>query len=178
MLLMLLVLVPLILARAPFPSFLAYFSLASLGPPLLYAFSQQALYPKWLEKYKYFPLLPLLGIGLAFNNSVAVVEALLGRPSTFRRTPKYNIRTPDENWAKRQYVLGLGWESIGELALFVYALVGAAGAWKTGNVWIVPFMVLYALGFGYVAGLSLWHSPLFARARPGNAQAEAILPNA
>jgi cellulose synthase/poly-beta-1,6-N-acetylglucosamine synthase-like glycosyltransferase len=165
MLLMLLALVPLTLTRTPFPAFLAYFSLASFGPPLLYTLSQRALYPNWRARMKYFPLLLLLGIGLSFNNTLAVVDALLGRPSTFRRTPKFNVRASKEHWTHRQYALGFGWESLGELALTAYALVGMLGAFETGQAWIAPFMVLYAAGFGYVAALSLWHSRLRALGR-------------
>ena len=32
-----------------------------------------------------------VGIGLSINNSRAVLEAILGKPSEFKRTPKYNL---------------------------------------------------------------------------------------
>lgn len=175
MLLMLLTLVPLTLFRTHFPFVLSYFSLASFGPPLLYTLSQRALYKDWRARLKYFPLLLLLGIGLAFNNALAVAEALLGRQSTFRRTPKYNVRGPDERWVERQYTLGFGWESLGEIALGIYALTGMVGAWEIGRYWVIPFLALYALGFGYVAALSVWHSRLraIAQRRVGEIQVEA-----
>ncbi len=179
MLVMLLALVPLTLTRTEFPAFLAYFSLASFGPPLLYTLSQRALYPDWAARLGYFPLLLLLGIGLSFNNGLAVLEALLGRPSTFRRTPKFNVREAEERWTQKQYTLGFGWETLGEMALVVYALIGSVGAWETGQVWMMPFMGLYALGFGYVAGVSLWHSRLRALARQRKmSNAECGMPNA
>jgi cellulose synthase/poly-beta-1,6-N-acetylglucosamine synthase-like glycosyltransferase len=165
MLLMLLTLVPLTLTRTQFPLILSYFSLASFGPPLLYTLSQRALYKDWRERLNYFPFLLLLGVGLAFNNALAVTEALLGRHSGFRRTPKYNLNDPRERWGEREYALGFGWESVGEIALTIYALIGMLGAWETGQYWVMPFLALYALGFGYVGALSLWHSRLRALAR-------------
>jgi cellulose synthase/poly-beta-1,6-N-acetylglucosamine synthase-like glycosyltransferase len=165
MLLMLLALVPLTITRTEFPLILSYFSLASFGPPLLYTLSQRALYKDWRARLNYFPFLLLLGVGLAFNNALAVGEALLGRRSTFRRTPKFNLSEPGERWAKRQYALGFGWESAGEIGLTIYALIGMLGAWETAQYWVMPFLALYALGFGYVAALSLWDSHLRARAR-------------
>lgn len=167
MLLMLLMLVPLTLAREHLPTILSTFSMASFGPPLLYALSQRGLGRDWRKGLKYFPILLLLGVGLSFNNALAVGEALLGRRSGFRRTPKFNISSPDERWVQRQYALGFGWETIGEMVLTIYALVGIAGAWETGQSWAVPFLAIYALGFGYVAGLSLWHSRLAALAPRG-----------
>ncbi len=172
MLVMLLTLVPLTLTRTEFPQFLAYFSLTSFGPPLLYALSQRELYPDWGTRLTYFPLLLLLGIGLAFNNGLAVLEALFGRPSTFRRTPKFNVQSVNERWTQKQYALGFGWETWGELAMAGYALVGVLGAWETGQVWMMPFMGLYALGFGYVAGLSLWHSHLQTLGQRANQEME------
>jgi cellulose synthase/poly-beta-1,6-N-acetylglucosamine synthase-like glycosyltransferase len=175
MLLLLLTLVPLTLSRTQFPFILSYLSLASFGPPLLYSLSQHALYKDWGARIKYFPLLLLLGVGMAFNNALAVTEALLGRRSTFRRTPKYNVRGPDERWGERQYALGFGWESVGEIALAIYAATGMLGAWSTAQYWVIPFLALYVLGFGYIAALSLWHSRLraLAQRQGGEMKAEA-----
>ncbi|MGZ5141826.1 MAG: glycosyltransferase family 2 protein, partial [Burkholderiales bacterium] len=157
MMLMLLTLVPLTLSQTHFPVALSYLSMASFGPPLLYVLSQKALYKDWGRRLRYFPVLLVLGVGLSFNNGIAVAEALVGRRSSFRRTPKFNINGPNESWVQRQYALGFEWESVGEIVMTLYALVGLLGAWETGQYWVVPFVAIYALGFGYVAGLSLWH---------------------
>ena len=45
-------------------------------------------YRDWGQRVKYLPGLMLLGVGLAVNNTRAVIEALLGRRSEFVRTPK------------------------------------------------------------------------------------------
>lgn len=168
MLLMLLTLVPLTLSRTQFPLILSYFSLASFGPPLLYTLSQRTLHKDWKARLEYFPFLLLLGVGLAFNNAIAVVEALSGRRSGFRRTPKYNLMDSKEPWARRHYALEFGWESLGEIALAIYSVIGIAGALETAQYWVIPFLGLYALGFGYVGVLSVWHSRVRALARnPG-----------
>lgn len=178
MLLILLMLVPLTLYRVHFPLLLSYFSLASFGPPLLYALSQRALGQDWRKGLVYFPFLLLLGVGLSFNNAIAVGEALVGRRSGFRRTPKFNVNRSDERWVQRHYALGFGWESLGEIALTIYAMTGMFGAWETGQYWVVPFLAIYALGFGYVAALSLWHSRLraLAQRQAGEIAVEAETP--
>src|SRR5256885_9631789 len=57
-----------------------------------YLVSQKELYPKsWLKTFLYLPFLMALGIGLTVTNTKAVMEALLGIKSSFKRTPKYRV---------------------------------------------------------------------------------------
>ncbi len=102
---------------------------------------------------------PLLGIGagLAVNNARAVVDALRGRDSPFVRTPKDGGRDgggarqrPERTAAAGGYgPAGARPWAEGTLALYlVAALVDSAwlGAWP----W-VPWLALFAWGFGYTA---------------------------
>ena len=52
------------------------FSVAVFGPPTLFCLSQRALYPDWLHRFAYFPVLAMLGVGLTWSNSLAVLEAI------------------------------------------------------------------------------------------------------
>ena len=56
-----------------------------------YVVSQRELYPDWKTRLRYIPFLMSIGIGLAVNNTRAVLEALLHHESAFARTPKYGI---------------------------------------------------------------------------------------
>ncbi len=59
-----------------------------------YLLAQRELYPRtWTRTFLYLPFVMACGIGLAVRNSVAVLEALRGKPSEFVRTPKYRIET-------------------------------------------------------------------------------------
>jgi cellulose synthase/poly-beta-1,6-N-acetylglucosamine synthase-like glycosyltransferase len=62
--------------------------LALFGPSSLYMFSQIAAGQNWKRALLAMPALVALGIGLAVNNSRAVLDAFLGRESEFVRTPK------------------------------------------------------------------------------------------
>lgn len=142
------------------------FSVASFGPPLLYAVSQRRLYANWQERFRYFPVLMLLGIGLSFNNLMAVLRAVSGRSNTFRRTPKFRIEGRAGGWARKQYALPFSWAVFGELALALYALNGVSVAWTRGLYWGAIFLALYTLGFAYTAALTLLHA-LPAETKPG-----------
>lgn len=136
---------------------LIYVSLISLGPPFLYAVAQAGLYPaRWRQHYKAMPLLILLGSGIALSNTKAVVEALLGVGNIFRRTPKFNLNSRNDQWQTSIYRLSVDSLAIGEFALSLYSLWGAWFAATNGHRFAVPFILLYAFGFGYVSLQGLW----------------------
>ena len=47
---------------------------------------------------------------------------------------------------------------IGELALMVYAIATVGVALWQGNVFAVPFLMLYVTGFGYVGLTGVWEA--------------------
>lgn len=139
---------------------LGLLSLAGLGPPVLYAVSQVSAYPDGWKRYLYFPLLMLLGAGIALNNTVAVLEALTRRNATqFLRTPKGGASA-----AVRDYALVSDWTTLGEIALALYALVAAAVAVER-DPGLAPFLLLFAAGFGYTAAMGIAESWQVARRR-------------
>lgn len=156
---LLLVSLPLLLLDAnPFWP-LTYLSLTSLGPPLLYAVGQRRLHPdRWLRHWSYLSLLTFLGVGLSFNNSQAVWQALRGQGGQFLRTPKFRVESAGDAWQSSGYVLALPPALWAELGLMLYALATAGIAMWRGDWWAAPFMLLYAGGFGLMVGLGLWQA--------------------
>jgi len=125
--------------------------LGLLAVPLIYGLSQQALYPDWLRRLWVIPILFVIGTGLTLSNTRAILEALLGLPSEFRRTPKGERATRGE-----PEMDPMGWI---EGAFTLYALFLAWWAWRHGLDGVVPFLLCYALGYGIVAGFSLSPPP-------------------
>ena len=156
---LLLVNLPLLLldARPFWP--LSYLSLASLGPPLLYAVGQRRLHPeRWLGNWSYLFVLTFLGIGLSFNNSQAVWQALRGQEGQFLRTPKFSVESAQDAWQGSSYVLALPPSLWAELGLTLYALAAVATAVWRAEWWAIPFMLLYVGGFGLMVGMGLWQA--------------------
>lgn len=148
-------------ANIQFP--LIYLSFVSLGPPTLYAVAQvlqKDHAQSWWQRYKSMPWLMLLGCGIALHISQAVIEAWLGRGHTFRRTPKFNVVQTTDRWQHSQYRLPVGRIVFAELAFSLYSFLGVWIAITQAQPWAVPFILLYALGFGYVGILGLWESRL------------------
>ncbi len=141
---------------------LGWLGLLSLGPPLFYASAQIALYPEkkrthWLTRMA---LLAMLGVGIAVNNTRAVLEGLVGKPSSFERTPKMGLirrsRARPRAIASEQLRVDAG--TFLELALCLYAIFLGYLTIRQGN-WIGAFFfLLYATGFGWVAGETIWEA--------------------
>ena len=74
-----------------------------------YLVSQKELYPKtWLKTFLFLPFLMSLGIGLTVTNTSAVLEALFGIKSSFKRTPKYRVEKKGEKSQAAKYRKRLG----------------------------------------------------------------------
>jgi hypothetical protein len=134
---------------------LAFLSLATLGPPLLYVVGQHSLYKHWKHRLRALPSLICTGIGLGLNSTIAIVEALLGVSSTFQRTPKFQIEGQSGRWWGRTYALPAGNMIWGEVALTLYAALSVGLAVAQGQLQAVPFLLLYVLGFGYISIMGL-----------------------
>jgi cellulose synthase/poly-beta-1,6-N-acetylglucosamine synthase-like glycosyltransferase len=157
----LLVSVPLVLLGGMTNSqVLGALGLAGLGAPLLYATGQIQLYPDGWRRFLFFPVLALLGLGLAVSNSWAIVEAILKRNATqFLRTPKHNDLSDlkSELPASEKPIVSkaavaptIHWSSWGELVCSGYALLGALIASQRQPNMVFFFWLLFC-GFGFTA---------------------------
>ena len=167
LLLLLLITPPLVMLSAAPAWQLVYLSLLSVGPPLLYAVAQHKLHgARWWRRFRWLPLLMLLGTGLCWNNALAVARAFGRGDAAFLRTPKFDVtnritQNPGSTgrnasrWQRSRYRLPLPPTFWGELALLVYAGAGIVLAALTGAWWAVPLLALYVGGFGSVTAISL-----------------------
>ena len=102
------------------------------------------------------PLVMGLGIGLAFSNARAVMEALLGVKSDFVRTPKYNVEEmSDETWKVKKYKRKRGLLPLLELGFSVYFLLAILYAARLHMWGTIPFLSLFFFGFGYMGVMSI-----------------------
>jgi cellulose synthase/poly-beta-1,6-N-acetylglucosamine synthase-like glycosyltransferase len=102
------------------------------------------------------PLVMGLGLGLAFSNARAVMEALLGIKSDFVRTPKYSVeRTSDETWKAKKYKRKRGLLPLLELGFSIYFLLAIIYAARLHMWGTIPFLSLFFFGFGYMGTMSI-----------------------
>ncbi len=135
-----------------FPLFVAStFSVSSF-----YLVSQRELFPKtWLRTFLYLPFLMALGIGLTVTNTVAVLEALIGRQTAFARTPKYRVESRKDKVRTAKYRKRLGIIPWIELAIGCYFASTVYYAMDNENYFTVPFLLLFVVGYWYTGLMSL-----------------------
>lgn len=136
-----------------FPLFLvSTFSISSF-----YIVSQRELFPKtWRGQLIYIPFLMSLGIGLTITNTKAVMEALFGIKSPFKRTPKYRVQKRGEKSKAQKYRKRLGIVPWLELLIGGYFFMTIWYAVVNGNYFTVPFLLLFVVGYWYTGFLSLF----------------------
>jgi cellulose synthase/poly-beta-1,6-N-acetylglucosamine synthase-like glycosyltransferase len=148
--------------------------LLSLGPPFVYVISQRALYSDWRRRLLTFPLLILVGVGIAWNNTIAIWRGLRRWGGTFARTPKFRVEGATGGWFNSAYRLGIDKSVVGEGFLACYALAGAAVAHATGQYGMLPFLILYAAAFGTVAGIEIVQALAHGRSTDAGTLGESV----
>ncbi len=136
-----------------FPLFAAStFSISSF-----YLVSQKELYPRhWYKCLLYLPFLMSLGIGLTITNTIAVMEAIFGIQSAFKRTPKYRVQKKGEkSKGAAKYRKRLGLIPLLELLIGAYFALCIWYAVANENYFTVPFLLLFVVGYWYTGLLSL-----------------------
>ena len=136
---------------------LLFFSSVSVF--LFYGTAVWYLDKKRMPRLLHLPLVMGLGIGLAFSNARAVLEALLGIKSEFVRTPKYQVeKNQDETWKRKKYKRKRGLLPLLELGFSFYFLLAILDAAHMRMWGTVPFLLLFFFGFGYMGVMSFVQS--------------------
>ena len=120
-----------------------------------YMVSQREIYPDWKTRLKYLPFLMSIGIGLAVNNTRAVIEALMGTETEFARTPKCGIEQVSDEWVGKKYRQATVVQPMIELALGLYFTATVFYALANEIYGTLPFLMLFQVGFLYTGLVSL-----------------------
>lgn len=125
--------------------------ISSLAPSILYLVAQKVSRKNWKSRILSLPTLMALGVGVAFNNTRAVVSALSGQKGTFVRTPKAGDKTVFVYKSKFPFAAAM------EMALAAYCFLGFMQYTREHKYLVGPFLGLYAVGFFVVSCMSLMH---------------------
>jgi cellulose synthase/poly-beta-1,6-N-acetylglucosamine synthase-like glycosyltransferase len=158
--------VPIVMVKKAHPELDLYFNLmavfivASISTFLFYLFAQRDIRLDWKRRMILFPVFMASTMGLAVNNTRAVMEALFNRKSDFKRTPKYNIVDKRDSWRGSRYRFANvgGLTTAVELALALYFLIGVCISIWLVEIAALPFQLLFLFGFGTAGVLSLKHA--------------------
>ncbi len=136
----------------------SFFVLAFFGSFLMYYSSQREAYGDWRRRIRYFPVFMAGSMGLAVNNTWAIVQGLLGRRSPFVRTPKFHIVGKQDGWVNKKYFHAFSPAIVVEVFLALYCSAAVGIALVYSELAAVPFQLLFAFGYGFIAYLSVKHT--------------------
>jgi len=135
---------------------LPLFALSTLSISAFYLSSQRAVGEDRLRTLVDPPFVMSLGIGLSLNNARWVWGAFSGRRWEFQRTPKHRLEGAAGDWSRSSYRgSGRGAWMAAEMLLGIYFTAASAVAIFMGNAAVLPFFVLFQVGYLHTSFLSL-----------------------
>jgi cellulose synthase/poly-beta-1,6-N-acetylglucosamine synthase-like glycosyltransferase len=135
---------------------LPIFAATTLSVAVFYLCAQRELYPKdWKREILFFPFVLALGIGLSISNGRAVLEAVFNHESPFARTPKYGFALAERLRKKNRYACFGNAFPVVELLFAIYFSYFVVTALGNREFLSLPFLMLFQMGFAYVALTSL-----------------------
>lgn len=157
--------VPLVIIKNNVAGYDAYFTmmsifvLASISTFTFYMYAQRAIHLDWRKRILLFPVFMAGSMGLAVNNTRAVLEALFNKKTEFVRTPKYKVENTGDSWKTKKYVQRkISRTVILEIALALYFVIGIGASLYYLEIAAIPFQLMFLCGFGLVGLLSLRHA--------------------
>jgi cellulose synthase/poly-beta-1,6-N-acetylglucosamine synthase-like glycosyltransferase/cytochrome c553 len=134
------------------------FALASLGPACMLAYAQSVVADGGWRNVVKLPSIMVIGVGVAWSTSLAVLSAFWSRDHTFIRTPKFGIGAAGGHWKGRDYTGGPVGSGLPELALGIYCGWTVWLFLSHGQYGVLPFLLLYTAGFLTVGALTILHA--------------------
>lgn len=92
----------------------------------------------------------IVSMGLALNNTVAVLEGYMGIKSSFVRTPKFNVNKKSDFKGNKYDKKRLSILNLGEGFLFLLFGYTAVNRAIYGDIGMVPFHLMLTIGYGLV----------------------------
>ncbi|MGH9942628.1 MAG: cellulose synthase family protein [Pyrinomonadaceae bacterium] len=109
-----------------------------------------------VRRLLHLPLVMSIGIGLAFSNARAVLEAIFGVKTEFVRTPKYQVEgANDATWKAKKYKRKRGLLPLLELGFAAYFFCAMLYAFHMSLYGTIPFLTLFFFGYGYMGLMSI-----------------------
>ncbi len=137
---------------------------ATLGPGSMLVYAQRVLDPAWWRGAWRLPTIMVIGVGVAWSTSLAVLGAFVGDDREFVRTPKFGIGLAGGHWRGKGYGDRRAWGGFVELGLGAYCAWTVWLFWQHGQYGTLPFLLLYTAGFLTVGTLTILHASGVTRA--------------
>jgi cellulose synthase/poly-beta-1,6-N-acetylglucosamine synthase-like glycosyltransferase len=127
--------------------------------PASYIFMIRKIWGKnWKSKALQYLYLIFFASGISINNSIAVIDGVVGKKNEFLRTPKFGVVQNKQQWKNKSYVLPFTKTTALEIFFALYGCIAIIISLMSWNPLFIPVIALQTLGFAYVAYLSITQS--------------------
>lgn len=146
---------------------LSTFTISVFPYPIIYSITQKNIYkhkgkPKSFFTKLTYNFVPVFLIGgfmsLSLSNTWAIFTAMCKKPTEFTRTPKFRIVSKKDRIQNKKYVEKVSPICFIELFLTMYLLVTTTYAALESQFTLLPFLILYTIGFGYLSIASIYQT--------------------
>jgi cellulose synthase/poly-beta-1,6-N-acetylglucosamine synthase-like glycosyltransferase len=147
---------------------ISLFTIAVFPYPILYGITQRRLSRRrkfksvWARlQHNFIPIFLIGGfMSLSLSNTWAIVKGILGKPTEFTRTPKFRIVSKNDRIENKKYTEKPKPIIFFELVLTMYLLFTTTYALIQAQYTLLPFLLLYTVGYGYLALGSIYQAVL------------------
>jgi cellulose synthase/poly-beta-1,6-N-acetylglucosamine synthase-like glycosyltransferase len=136
----------------------AVFGLSAFGPASMLVYAQCVLDAQGWRRAPWLGALMIIGVGLSWSISSAVVSALWTDKRAFARTPKFGIGPEGGTWQEKTYVDRRPMAGAAEIGLGLYSAGMAWLVWDQGANGLLPWLLLYTMGFFTVGAMAFLHT--------------------
>ena len=96
-------------------------------------------------------------MGFSINNTRAVIQGLFKLRTPFIRTPKYELIGNRGSFSGKKYGISTDKMVIIEIFMSLYSCLGVVVAVYYFEIGIIPFMLMFFVGFSLIGYLSIKH---------------------
>lgn len=145
---------------------LSGFTVSVFPYPIIYAITQKEINRK-KKKQPFLTrvargFIPVFLVGgfmsLSLSNTWAIIKGIRNKPTEFTRTPKFRIVSKKDRIQTKKYVAKVSPMSFIEFAITLYLLVTTTFALLQSQFTLLPFLIIYTFGFGYLSIASIYQT--------------------
>ncbi|WP_245580880.1 cellulose synthase family protein [Daejeonella oryzae] len=103
------------------------------------------------EIVQVFPIAILVSLGLSYHNTTAIFQGVIGKKTSFIRTPKFSIDTGKNALISNQYLSKKSiFKELPEIILFIYFLFAVFAGIYFMDFGFLPYHLIMLSGFGLI----------------------------
>jgi len=155
---MIFLMLPMVIYNPNLSQLAAFLGSLAMIPPVMYILGQAHWHTDWPRRALYYPMLMLIGVGLSWSITLALIDGFTHWGGSFIRTPKFSLTGRSGEWRQSSYRMGLNATLLGEIIIGLYALASLGLALYYHHNQLLPFIIIAVIGQALMIGWTVQQS--------------------